>query len=122
MTVLLVLLGGALGAPARYLTDQYVQSRHDTVLPWGTFTVNICGSLILGVAAGAASGGALPAWALTLIGTGFCGALTTFSTFGWETLRLMEIGSWGAATLNVLGSVALGLAAVALGWVIGAAL
>lgn len=122
MTVLLVLLGGALGAPARYLTDQYVQSRHDTVLPWGTYTVNISGSLILGVAAGAASGGALPAWVLALVGTGFCGALTTFSTFGWETLRLMEIGSWGAAALNVVGSIVVGLAAVTLGWVVGSAL
>ena len=122
MTVLLVLLGGALGAPARYLTDQYVQGRHDTVLPWGTFTVNAVGSLVLGLVAGAAFGGALPAWVLTVVGTGFCGALTTFSTFGWETLRLAETGSWGAAALNVGGSVAVGLAAVALGWVAGTAL
>jgi CrcB protein len=122
VTVLLVLLGGFIGAPARYLTDQYVQSRHDTVLPWGTFTVNAVGSLVLGLVGGAASGGALPEWLLTFVGTGFCGALTTFSTFGWETLRLVETGSWGAATLNVGGSVVVGLGAVALGWVVGTAL
>jgi CrcB protein len=119
--VLLVLVGGLLGAPARYLTDQYVQSRHDTVLPWGTFTVNAAGSLVLGFVAGVVSGGALPSWVLTVVGTGFCGALTTFSTFGWETLRLAETGSWRAAVLNVAGSVAVGLAACALGWVAGSA-
>jgi len=122
VTVLLVLLGGAVGAPTRYLTDQYVQSRHDTVLPWGTFTVNAVGSLILGLLAGGAATGALPAWALTLAGTGFCGALTTFSTFGYETLRLVEAGSWRLAGLNVAGSLAVGLGACALGWVAGSAL
>ena len=53
MTVVLVLVGGALGAPMRYLTDLLVQSRHDSVLPWGTLTVNVVGSLTLGALAGA---------------------------------------------------------------------
>lgn len=122
MTVLLVLLGGAVGAPTRYLADQYVQSRHDTVLPWGTFTVNVAGSLILGLLAGGAAGGALPAWLLTVAGTGFCGALTTFSTFGYETLRLIQSGSWGLAGLNVAGSMGVGLGACAVGWLVGSAL
>lgn len=116
MTVLLVLLGGALGAPTRYLTDQWVQARHETVLPWGTFTVNVCGSLILGLLAGGSVAGALPAWVLTLAGTGFCGALTTFSTFGFETIRLVEAGSWRLAALNVVGSVLVGLGAYYAGW------
>lgn len=119
MTVLLVLLGGAVGAPVRYLTDQWVQARHDSVLPWGTFTVNMAGSLVLGLMAGAASAGALPDWVLTMVGTGFCGALTTFSTFGFETWRLVETGSWRPALVNVVGSLAIGLAACALGWAIG---
>jgi CrcB protein len=122
VTALLVLLGGAIGAPARYLTDRYVQARRDSVLPWGTFTVNVIGSLVLGLVAGAAAGGALPSWVLTLVGTGFCGALTTYSTFGFETLRLVEAGSWGAAALNVVGSLAAGLTACALGWLAGTAL
>lgn len=122
MTVLLVLLGGAVGAPTRYLADQYVQSRHDTVLPWGTFAVNVAGSLILGLLAGAAAGGTLPAWLLTFAGTGFCGALTTFSTFGYETLRLAQSGNWALAGLNVAGSVSVGLGACALGWLVGTAL
>ena len=121
LTALLVLIGGAVGAPLRYLTDLLVQSRHDTVFPWGTLTVNAAGSLILGAVAGAASTGA-PHWLLVLIGTGFCGALTTFSTFGYETLRLIEDGSWLEAFLNVTASVLIGLVACAGGWTLAAAL
>lgn len=121
MTALLVLLGGAVGAPARYLTDQWVQSRHDSALPWGTFTVNVIGSFVLGLVGGAASTGLLPAWVLTLVGTGFCGALTTFSTFAFETWRLLETGSWRPAAINVVGSLAVGLGAAALGWLVGTA-
>ena len=122
MTVLLVLLGGAVGAPLRYLTDLFVQSRHDSVFPWGTFSVNIVGSLILGIVAGAVSTGAAPGWALTLVGTGFCGALTTFSTFGYETVRLLEEGSLLEAGLNISASLAVGLAACVGGWALTAAL
>jgi CrcB protein len=71
MTVLLVLLGGAVGAPARYLTDLAVQRRHTTTFPWGTWTVNVVGSFVLGVVVAAG-----PGWLVTLAGTGFCGALT----------------------------------------------
>jgi fluoride exporter len=117
MTVLLVLLGGAVGAPARYLTDLAVQRRHDSELPWGTGTVNVVGSFVLGIVA--ASG---PGWLVTLAGTGFCGALTTFSTFGYETVRLAEEGETAAALWNVVGSLVAGLAAAALGWALGSAL
>lgn len=118
MTVLLVLVGGAIGAPTRYLTDVMVQSRHDSALPWGTLTVNVVGSFVLGLVAGLASTTA-PGWVLTLIGTGFCGALTTFSTFSYETVRLADAGRWRAAVLNVAVSLVLGLAAVTLGWELG---
>ncbi len=116
MTLLLVLLGGAAGAPARYLTDRYVQARHDSVFPWGTYAVNVAGSFVLGALLSGAAHAGLPQWLLTLGGTGFCGALTTFSTFGFETIRLVEDGSWLAAVGNVLASVVSGLAACALGW------
>ena len=116
MTVLLVLLGGAVGAPARYLLDRWVQSRRPSVLPWGTFTVNAVGSLLLGVAAGASAATGGPDWVLLLVGTGFCGALTTFSTFSFETVRLVEEGEVPAAVLNVVGSVAVGIACCAGGW------
>ena len=105
MTVLLVLLGGAVGAPARYLVDRWVQSRHASLMPWGTFTVNAAGSLVLGLVAGAVSAADGPDWVLTLVGTGFCGALTTFSTFGYETVRLAEEGAVSTAAINVVGSV-----------------
>lgn len=121
MTALLVVLGAVVGAPLRYLTDLLVQSRHDTVFPWGTLTVNAAGSLLLGCVAGAVSGGA-PAWVLTLVGTGFCGALTTFSTFGYETLRLVEEGSLLEAVLNATASLLIGFVACAGGWVLASGL
>ncbi len=122
MTVLLVLLGGALGAPARYLLDRWVQSRHASVVPWGTFTVNAVGSLVLGVTAGAAAATGGPDWVLVLVGTGFCGALTTFSTFSFETVRLVEEREVPAALLNVVGSVAVGIVCCAGGWSVTASL
>jgi CrcB protein len=118
VTVVLVLLGGAVGAPLRYLTDLVVQARHDTVFPWGTLTVNVFGSLLLGGLASGVSNAGAPAWLLSLAGTGFCGALTTFSTFGFETVRLVEDGSWVEALMNVAASVGLGLAAVTAGWLV----
>jgi len=119
VTVLLVVLGAAVGAPLRYLSDLAVQSRHDTVFPWGTFTVNVVGSLLLGAVAGSVFSGTWPQWVLTLVGTGFCGALTTFSTFGYETVRLVQDGARWAALANAVTSLAAGLAACALGWWLG---
>lgn len=116
MTLALVVLGGAIGAPLRYLTDLLVQSRHDSVYPWGTFTVNVFGSALLGVIAGGVATAGTPPWVLALVGTGFCGALTTFSTFGFETVRLIEDGSIAEASLNAGLSLVIGLAAASAGW------
>lgn len=110
VSALLVAVGGAVGAPLRYVTDLVIQSVHDTVFPWGTFTVNVAGSLVLGAVAGAVAAGA-PVWVLTLIGTGLCGALTTFSTFGFETVRLIEDGAILEAALNSVAGLAAGLVA-----------
>lgn len=118
MTLLLVALGAALGAPARYLTDQAVQARAGAVYPWGTLTVNVVGSFLLGLVAGWPAGPGLAA----LVGTGFCGALTTYSTFSYETLRLLEGGSRPAALVNVVGSVATGLLSGLAGITLAAAL
>jgi len=118
----MVLLGGAIGAPLRYLTDLLVQSRLDSVFPWGTFTVNTVGSLVLGSTVALMSGLPLPAWVFPLVGTGFCGALTTFSTFSYETIRLLEEGSTITAVVNTLASLAVGLAACAGGLAATAAL
>lgn len=113
MTVLLVLLGAAVGAPLRYLTDRAVAARHDSLFPWGTFLVNVAGCLLLGFL-GAAGTGA-PAPVMALLGTGLCGALTTYSTFGYETVRLIQAGATGYALANVLASLVAGLAAAGAG-------
>ena len=122
MTVLLVALGAAVGAPARYLADRAVQSRHDSLFPWGTFVVNVVGSFVLGLVVAAAAAGRLSPNVVAAVGTGFCGALTTYSTFGYETLRLAEERAHLEAALNVVASIAAGVAAAALGWAAGSAL
>jgi CrcB protein len=121
VTLLMVALGAAVGAPLRYLTDLFVQSRHDSVFPWGTLSVNAAGSLVLGVLAGALAGNPGPSWVMPLIGTGLCGALTTFSTFSYETVRLAQEGSLLESTMNVLASVGVALVACAGGWSLAAA-
>jgi fluoride exporter len=108
---LLVVAGAMVGAPLRYLTDRAVQSRHDSVFPWGTFVVNLTGSLILGLLAGAVAEGAAGSHLQLLLGTGLCGALTTYSTFSYETLRLTETGAGLYAAANVVASVTAGLGA-----------
>jgi CrcB protein len=117
MTVLLVALGAAIGAPLRFLTDRAIQSRHDSVFPWGTLTVNVVGSFVLGLLAG------LPVSApvAALLGTGFCGALTTYSTFSFETLRLAQTGARFYAAMNVVASIVAGFGAASVGLVIAQA-
>ncbi|HET6502719.1 MAG TPA: fluoride efflux transporter CrcB [Amycolatopsis sp.] len=114
MTVALIFMGAVIGAPLRYLTDRAVQSRHDSLFPWGTFSVNLSGCLILGALTGA--GTALPSPVLALAGTGFCGALTTYSTFSYETLRLIEQKAHFYAVVNAIVSIVAGLGAAMLAY------
>jgi CrcB protein len=118
---LLVVLGAALGAPIRWLLDGYVQSKHDSVFPWGTFTINVLGSFLLGLLLGASLEGEELTRLVALAGTGFCGAFTTFSTFSYETVVLAQEGSSPIAVLNVVGSVLAGLAAAFAGWALAGA-
>jgi CrcB protein len=122
MTLLLVALGAVVGAPLRYLTDRFIQARHDTIFPWGTLTVNAAGSLIMGFLVGAAAAGRLDPMIVTVLGPGFCGALTTYSTFGYETLRLAEDGSRFLATANIAINLFAGLGAAFVGVAIAAAI
>jgi CrcB protein len=114
MTLLLIVLGAALGAPLRYLADRAVQARHDTSFPWGTLTVNIAGSALLGFLTALPLGDGV----MALAGTGFCGALTTYSTFGYETVRLMEEGARFYSVANAVASVVAGLGAAYCGMAI----
>ena len=107
MTALLVALGAAAGAPLRYLTDRWMRAWLGPRFPWGTLAVNLAGSLLLGFLAG------LPAAApvMAVAGVGFCGALTTYSTFSYETYRLYLDGARRAALTNVTVSLVAGLGA-----------
>ncbi|HYL52596.1 MAG TPA: fluoride efflux transporter CrcB [Acidimicrobiia bacterium] len=106
---------GAVGAPLRYLVDGAVQDRTEGVFPWGTFVVNASGSLVLGFLTGLALYHAFPDTPRAIVGTGFCGSYTTFSTFGFETVRLAEEGATSEAFRNALGTLAAGIAAAAAG-------
>lgn len=116
MTIALIFVGAMIGAPLRYLTDRFIQRQHESLFPWGTLTVNLVGCLILGGLSGA--GLALPTSLLALLGTGFCGALTTYSTFSFETLRLVESKAYFYAAMNVVVSVIAGLGAALIGYTV----
>ena len=122
MTVLLVAVGAAVGAPLRYLTDQAVRSRNDSRFPWGTFLVNVVGSFVLGFLAGGASAHAVSSGMMALLGTGMCGALTTYSTFGYETVRLFDTRPRLFAVLNLGVSVVAGLGSAFCGMAVAQAI
>jgi CrcB protein len=108
-------VAGAVGAPARYLLDDAISSRTQGVFPWGTLAINVSGSFLLGLLTGLALFHGLPATPRLVVGTGFCGAYTTFSTFTYETVRLAEEGAVNEAVRNALASLVLGAAAAAAG-------
>lgn len=118
MTAVWVAVGAAVGAPLRYLVDLAVRSRYRGRFPWGTFAVNVVGSSVLGLVTASAVDPAVA----TVLGVGFCGALTTYSTFGYETFALLEGRATRLAVANVVGGVVVGLAAAAGGHLLGLAL
>jgi CrcB protein len=111
--------GGFVGAPTRYLLDRAINGRFESDLPWGTFVINVTGSFLLGLLTGLTLAHHLSPVAKTLLGTGFCGAYTTFSTFSFETVSLIEGGRLLEATMNALGSVVVGLVGAAAGVALG---
>ncbi len=115
------LLAAAIGAPARYLLDGWVQDHTSGAFPWGTFTVNITGCLTLGLLTGLGLYHGLDATARTVLGTGGMGAYTTFSTFTFETVRLAEEGALDEAFRNAAAGFLVGLAAASAGIAIMAA-
>ena len=115
-----VLALGAVGATARYLLDAYVAARFPSTLPWGTFAVNMSGSMLLGFLTGLVTFAGGPTALKVILGTGFCGAYTTFSTFTFETVRLIEERSLYEAATNILASFFAGLLAAGAGLALGA--
>ena len=112
-------LAGAIGAVARYLLDGAVQDRTSGLFPFGTLTVNAVGSLVLGCVTGLALRYAGTETTDTIIGTGFCGAFTTWSTASWETVRLAQEGAGQVALVYTVANIVISLLAGGLGLLVG---
>jgi fluoride exporter len=112
---LAVAVVSGVGAVCRYVVDQVISHKHDSVFPWGTFAINVAGSFVLGLSTGLATHHGLSTTAAAIIGSGFCAGFTTFSTWMWETLALAETGAFVEAGLSAFASLAIGLAAAACG-------
>ena len=115
MTVVAVLIAGAFGAVARFVVDGAIKQRRSTVFPWATLVINVTGSLLLGVLAGLVIYHAAPSDLQAILGTGFCGGYTTFSTASVETTRLAQRRDGMRALANALASVVASVAACAAG-------
>lgn len=123
MAYLLVGIGGFAGAIARYAIDGWVTRWLGASFPWGTLVINATGSLVIGVLfAASVERATLPADLRAPVMIGFIGAYTTFSTFMLESWRLVEDGAWALGTVNLVGSIVVGLVAVGLGLAIGRAI
>lgn len=115
-------LAGGIGASARMLLDGLIRSRVSGPAPWGTIAINVGGSLALGLLTGLASAQILPEEWHRIIGTGFLGGYTTFSTASFETIRLVQERKWALSLFNGLGTLVMATAAAGLGlWVGGVA-
>ncbi len=115
-------IGGFLGAIVRYLLGGWVAARWGALFPWGTFVINVSGSFILGFFLAFAQD---RPWvhpsARLMFAVGFVGAYTTFSTYTYESIRLIMDGQFALAAFNILGSVVVGLMAVFAGVALGSA-
>ncbi|WP_338540451.1 fluoride efflux transporter CrcB [Paenibacillus tundrae] len=110
---------GMVGALLRYSLGKWISGSIGTGFPWGTWIINISGSLLLGLLYGCHQSAIIPDWLWVVGGTGFCGAYTTFSTFGYETLGLLNQARYARAAVYVVSSVVLGVAAAYVGtWIV----
>lgn len=119
MLILMVAVGGALGAVARYGLSGWVQGLLTTSFPMGTLVVNVVGSFFLGLSFLLMESLALSPAARSMVTIGFLGAFTTFSTFSYEAVVLLGGGEWGRGGLYVMGSLILGLVGVVAGLGLG---
>lgn len=121
MTALLVAAGAAVGAPTRFLVDRWARHHYRSGTVLGTLVVNVVGSFVLGVVVAASRGPGAPAWLLPLVGIGFCGALTTFSTLAFEIWVYYEERAWKPFAANLALSLGLGGLAAVVGYAVGSA-
>jgi len=119
MTLLLLALAGGLGAVARFVVDGVVTAARSGRHPVGTTVINLSGSFLLGLLTGLAAGHLLGDDSLLVLGTGFLGGYTTFSTAAVETVRLLEQRRWAAALVHGLGQAVAATGLAALGYLLG---
>lgn len=119
LLVLSVALAGGLGATCRLILDGTLKSRVRVAYPLGTTVINITGSFLLGLVTGLAATHLLPPEWRAIIGVGFIGGYTTFSTASFETVRLAQEGRYAAAVSNGFGMLAGALVAAGLGLWLG---
>ncbi|MDO5865592.1 MULTISPECIES: fluoride efflux transporter CrcB [Paenarthrobacter] len=118
MTVVFLALAGGVGAAVRFIVDGLIRSRLRTALPWATILINVSGSLVLGFVGGLVVRGHAPDSLQLVLGTGFLGGYTTFSTASVETIRLVQSGRTGLALTNAVGSLVASVGAAAVGlWI-----
>ena len=117
-----IAVAGGLGAVARMVVDGLIKSRMSGAIPWGTILINVSGSLLLGFAAGLAAGQMLSEEWFLIVGTGFLGGYTTFSTASFETVRLVQERAWAASAVSALGTLVIATGAAGVGLWLGAAL
>jgi len=119
MTPLLTAVAGSAGAVVRFVLDGHIRARYNHPFPWATFYINVSGSLLLGIASGALLAHKGFTNAEVIIGTGFCGGYTTFSTASFETVRLLERREYARAAWNAAGGLLATVAAAAVGIALG---
>lgn len=112
----MVFLGGGLGSALRFFISRYFNLASQTI-PWGTFSVNIFGSLLLGLILGfVVKSNLLSGNAVLFLATGFCGGFTTFSAFAFENVEFLKSGDYFNFAIYTLGSLIVGFAAVFVGF------
>jgi CrcB protein len=123
MTYLAISIGAVLGANARFVIGDWVTERLGSAFPFGTLLINVTGSFVVGIVLTAVAERAGAAWWIRpTMAIGFLGSYTTFSTFSYETLSLVQAGSIALAAANVAGSVVATLLGVYVGTIVGRAI
>ncbi|WP_413767644.1 fluoride efflux transporter FluC [Rhodococcus pyridinivorans] len=115
MIVVGVALAGSVGAVVRFVIDSALRARSGSSLPWPTVLINVTGSLLLGLLTGAVLFHDAPAEMLTIVGVGFCGGFTTFSTTSVDSVRLIVARRYASAAAIAFGTLATTLVAAAAG-------